>query len=347
MNTQDQIQTEPQPTCVVCGASGTVKYLDLTDRLFGAPGYWTLKECTAPGCGTLWLDPRPSLTDIGKAYRNYYTHGNDQQRTFIKRTVRALAMEIGAARYGFKSSKLPWPGKYLATAAAALYPGLREHLDLQIRYLPASSMGNGKLLDVGCGDGEALDILRDLGWQVCGVEFDPQAVNAARKRNLDVREGTLTDAPFPDETFDAITSSHVIEHLHDPLAFLAESRRVLRTGGTLVAITPNAQAWTHEKYRSDWLNLDSPRHLVLFTTTSLQNLARVAGLRNVTVSTKARAIALTEIASSKIRDEGQYQWGKWPGLPTWIRAQTMQCFAPLYMRFGDIQGDELVLIATR
>lgn len=105
------------------------------------------------------------------------------------------------------------------------------------------------------------------------VEFDSQAVNAASKRNLDVREGTLTDAAFPDETFDAITSSHVIEHLHDPLAFLAESCRVLRTGGTLVAITPNAQAWTHEKHRSDWLNLDSPRHLVLFTTTSLQNLA--------------------------------------------------------------------------
>jgi len=347
MDAKDQIQTELQLTCIVCGALGTVKYRDLTDRLFGAPGSWTVRECNDPGCGTLWLDPRPTLAEIGKAYKNYYTHGGNQQRSFIRRTVRALALEIGALRYGFKSSSLPWPGKYLATAAAALYPGLRDHLDLQIRYLPASSMGNGKLLDVGCGDGEALEILRDLGWQVCGVEVDPQAVDAARKRNLDVRQGTLTDAAFPEETFDAITSSHVIEHVHDPLAFLTESRRVLRSGVTLVAITPNAKAWTHEQHGAHWLNLDPPRHLVLFTAESLRNLAKYVGLRNIHVTTTARAVALSEIASSKIRDEDHYQWGKWPGLPIWIRAQAMQFLAPLYMKLGRIQGDELVLIATK
>ena len=347
MDAKDQIQTEPQPTCVVCGAAGTVKYRDLTDRLFGAPGSWTVKECNAPRCGTLWLDPRPTLAEIGKAYKNYYTHGDDQQRTFIKRTVHALALELGASRYGFKSSSLPWPGKYLATAVAALYPGLRDHLDLQTRYLPASSMGNGKLLDVGCGDGEALEILSDLGWQACGVEVDPQAVDAARKRNLDVRQGTLLDAAFPEETFDALSSSHVIEHVHDPLAFLTESRRVLRTGGTLVAITPNAKAWTHERHGINWMPLDPPRHLVLFTAESLSNLAKSAGLRNVHVTTTVRAVALTEIASAKIRDEGHYQWGKWPGLLTWIRAQTMQSIASLYMKLGRMQGDELVLKATK
>ncbi|MFZ4535408.1 class I SAM-dependent methyltransferase [Propionivibrio sp.] len=235
----------------------------------------------------------------------------------------------------------------MAVAAAALYPGLKDHIDLQIRYLHASSMGNGNILDVGCGDGEALEILRDLGWQVCGVDFDPQAVETARKSNLDVRQGSLADAAFSDEAFDAITSSHVIEHLHDPLAFIVESRRVLRTGGTLVTVTPNAQAWSHEKFGADWLGLDPPRHLVLFTAESLRNLAESAGFRNVRVSTTARAVALTEIASSKIRDEGQYQWGKWPGILTWSRAQTIQYLASLSLKFGRIQGDELVLMATK
>lgn len=347
MDAKDQIQTEPQPTCVVCGAAGTVKYRDLTDRLFGAPGSWTVKECNAPRCGTLWLDPRPTLAEIGKAYKNYYTHGTDQQRTFIKRTVHALALELGASRYGFKSSSLPWPGKYLATAAAAVYPGLRDHLDLQIRYLPASSMGNGKLLDVGCGDGEALEILRDLGWHVCGVEFDLQAVDAARKRNLDIRQGTLNDAAFPDETFDAITSSHVIEHMHDPLAFITESRRVLRKGGTLVAVTPNVRARSHIRFAAHWRGLEPPRHLVLYTAEGLSNLAKSAGLRNVRVSTTARAVALSEIASSKILKEGYFHEGEWPGLGIWTRAQTKQLIETLCMKRGEANGNELVLMATR
>lgn len=347
MDTKDQIQTELQPTCIVCGALGTVKYRDLSDRLFGAPGSWTVKECNDPGCGTLWLDPRPTLADIGKAYKNYYTHGDSQQRTFIRRTVHALALEIGALRYGFKSSSLPWPGKYLATAAASLYPGLRDHLNLQIRYLPASSMGSGKLLDVGCGDGEALEILRDLGWQVCGVEFDSQAVDAARKRNLDIRQGTLTDAAFPDETFDAITSSHVMEHVHDPRAFFAESRRVLRKGGTLVAVTPNVRSRSHVRFGAHWRGLEPPRHLVLFTAESLKHLAELAGLRNVRVTTTARAVALSEIASSKIRDEGNFQEGAWPGLGTWIRAQTKQFIETFFMKRGGANGNELVLMATR
>ncbi|WP_157817737.1 class I SAM-dependent methyltransferase [Candidatus Thiodictyon syntrophicum] len=349
MTSNDHIQTEPHPTCVVCGGSGTPKYRDLTDRLFGAPGSWTIRECDAPACGTLWLDPRPTLADIGKAYGDYYTHGDAQQRTFVKRTVRALARELAASRYGFSASRLPWPGKHLATALAMLYPGLAAHLDLLVRYLPASAYGGGRLLDVGCGDGEALEILRDLGWQVCGVEVDAQAVTAARRRDLDVKQGTLAAAGFPDETFDAVTSSHVIEHVHDPRAFLAESRRVLRGGGTLVAVTPNARARCHRHHGADWLNLDSPRHLVLFTPQSLAALAASVGFREIRVISTARAVALTEIASSKLHEEGTYHWGQWPGLSLWTRAQVKQVLESLYQRIGvgRDQGSELVLMALR
>lgn len=347
MDAKDQIATELQPTCVVCGAIGTVKYQDLTDRLFGAPGYWPVKECNAPGCGTLWLDPRPTLAEIGKAYKNYYTHGNSQQRAFIRRTVRVLALEIGALRYGFKSSRLPWPGKYLATAAAALYPGLRDHLNLQIRYLPASSMGSGKLLDVGCGDGEALEILRDLGWQVCGVEFDPKAVDTARKGNLDIRQGTLIDAAFPDETFDAVTVSHVVEHVHDPRELFAESRRVLRKGGTFVAVTPNVRSRSHLRFGAHWRGLEPPRHLALYTADGLSNIAKSVGLRNVRSTTTARAVALSEIASSKILNEGHFHEGTWPGLGIWTRAQIRQFVETLCMKQGGANGNELVLMATR
>ena len=73
---QDVISTEPRPDCYLCGRRGEVIYRGLEDRLFGAPGNWTLKQCPGSGCGLIWLDSMPTEEDIGKAYRNYYTHEN-------------------------------------------------------------------------------------------------------------------------------------------------------------------------------------------------------------------------------------------------------------------------------
>lgn len=347
MGASNAIETEPSPTCPVCRSPGLPKFEEMVDRVFGAPGRWTMKQCTTASCGTLWLDPRPTPQDIGKAYQTYYTHGVESKGTVLKRTIRALAREHAAVRYGFASSHLPWPGRFVATAAAALYPGLRDHLDLLVRYLPSTAFGSGRLLDVGCGDGEALEILRDLGWKVQGVEVDPQAVAAALSRSLNVQHGTLHEVAFEQDTFDAVTSSHVIEHVHDPREFLAESRRILRSGGVLIAVTPNATAWSILRYGVNSLNLDPPRHLALFSTDSLRRLAESVGLREVRVVTSARAVALAEIASSKLRDYDIYRWGEWPGLPTWVRAQAMQILVSSSMKLGRVQGEELVLVATK
>lgn len=235
----------------------------------------------------------------------------------------------------------------MASAFASLYPGLGEHLDLMIRYLSVSAEHQDCLLDVGCGDGEALDILRLLGWQVVGVELDGKAVAAARARDLDVRHGDLAAAGFANDSFDVVTSSHVIEHVHDPLAFLIEQKRVLKTGGRLVAVTPNARGWTHTRYGGNWRPLEPPRHLVIFTPASLKVLAVAAGLSQVQVTTTARAVTLAEIQSSKMRDDGNYRWGSWPGLWTWLKAQAIQWVATLGVKTGMLEGDELVLLARK
>jgi len=347
MNPDDTIQTEPQPTCPLCHAPGQIRYRDLTDRLFGASGTWTVKECPSATCGSLWLDPRPTLADVGKAYRNYYTHGDEGLARLVRRVVRAVAREHGAARYGFPASRLPASGDRLVAALASLYPGLREHLDLLVRYTPATEKGEGRLLDVGCGDGQSLEILADLGWSVSGVEVDPSAVAVARGRGLDVRHGTLAQAALAEDTFDVVTSSHVIEHVHDPADFLRQSRRVMRPGGHLVTVTPNARAMLLERHGANWLALDPPRHLLLFTAASLEALARRVGFRDVAVRSTARAVALNEIASTKIAREGHYTWGQWPGLPLWLRAQIQQVWEPVAMRAGRAQGEELVLTAVK
>ena len=109
-----------------------------------------------------------------------------------------------------------------------------------MRYLKADD--RGRLLDVGSGNGLFLHQMKRLGGAVAGVELDGRAASVARaKFGLEVFEGPLEEATFPDEYFDAITMNHVIEHVLDPVGLLKECRRVLRPGGKLVVTTLNIQ----------------------------------------------------------------------------------------------------------
>lgn len=251
------IETEQQATCPLCGTHGDVVYENMRDRLFGVPGVWGSREC--PSCEALWLDPRPTRASIGEAYRTYVTHGRaGAAATLAAAAIRRVARERAALEYGFDR---PTPGlAQLCALACRFYPGMREAADRLIRHLPASALGSGaRLLDVGCGAGGDLVFLNSLGWRASGVEIDPTAVRVARARGLEVIEGDVASAGLADETFDAVTSSHVLEHVHDPREFLLECRRVLKTGGVLVAVPqtpdPNSDPATGSIGLA-WMRLD-------------------------------------------------------------------------------------------
>lgn len=158
----------------------------------------------------------------------------------------------------------------------SLIPWLRYRAELHIRHLPHPNTA-AKLLDVGCGNGTFLQVMKALGWQTVGLEPDPKACEFARSVGLEMVQGSLQDAPFEAESFDAITLNHVIEHLHDPARDLEVCWRLLKPGGTLWITTPNLGSEGHRRYGGDWLHLDSPRHLVLFTLNSLEALIRRVG----------------------------------------------------------------------
>ena len=250
--TVPSIESERQTSCPLCATPGAVRFEDLSDRLFGAPGVWGCRTC--PACEALWLDPRPTRGSIGEAYRTYYTHGATGLAALAAAAIRLVAREQAALVHGFGR---PTPVlAQICSLAVRFYPGLADQCDLLVRHLPASAFRLGaRLLDVGCGDGEALIFLAGLGWRVSGVEFDPMAVRAARARGLDVIEGEIGSADLADDCFDVVTSSHVLEHVHDPRAFLGESRRVLKTGGVLVAVTPNARSPLAVRHGRHWRGL--------------------------------------------------------------------------------------------
>jgi len=104
-----------------------------------------------------------------------------------------------------------------------------------------ASLPKGRLLDVGCSDGEWAVLWRSRGWKVAGIDIDRDHVAVARDAGIDARFCDLNHHPLPfgDAEFDLIFAGEVIEHLVDTDAFLLEVRRCTMPGGHLLLTTPN------------------------------------------------------------------------------------------------------------
>jgi SAM-dependent methyltransferase len=139
----------------------------------------------------------------------------------------------------------------------------------------------GRALDIGCGDGDFLAELARRGWRVDGIEYSDAAAALARGKGIAVHQGDLASAGFPSGAFDVVTLWHVLEHLPEPAAALAEVRRVLRPDGLLVVEVPDSASLTFRLCREHWFPLDVPRHLQHFTPATLGALLERVGFAPV------------------------------------------------------------------
>jgi SAM-dependent methyltransferase len=123
------------------------------------------------------------------------------------------------------------------------FRGTEAEIRHRLEHHLAKLSGRGPVLDLGCGRGELLLLLREAGVEATGIEVDPARAQATRRRGLRVIEGDVLDVvrDQPDEAWGAITAIHLLEHLAADrlLGLLAEARRVLRPGGVLLAECPN------------------------------------------------------------------------------------------------------------
>lgn len=344
------IRSAPCPRCFLCKNPGERLYNGLRDRLFGAPGEWNLKQCPNPQCGLIWLDPMPLEEDIGKAYASYFTHTAPQDApapgspAAHTRAAELLRSAYRAWRFncGDGAGK---PLRWLLALPIYLSRIECDSLDIPLRYLTVAS--KGRMLDVGCGDGSVLKLAQNLGWNAEGVDFDPQAVETARRKGLTVQVGSLSAQHYPDESFDLVLMSHVIEHVHDPLATLGEIRRILRPGGTLVATTPNSGSCGHRYFGPDFVHLDPPRHLQIFNGRNIAALIRRAGFRQSAVSSTLRIISFTFIISRLIRRSGRGD-ASWPPSLWAFAYGRAAAAAAMLMRMSDpLAADELLLEARK
>jgi len=220
-------------------------YADIQDWEFGTPGVFSYTRCGA--CDLVRLDPFPSIETLKAAYPDDYV---------------AFSASKG---HGF---------------VYALMDHVRQTVvRSRLRKLVPS---NAKVLDIGCGSGDLLVRLRDLGArEVHGVDFSPTATEICRQKGIDVFTGTFPDFAPESGDFDAIFMINYLEHVLDPLTELKKTVELLRPGGILVGELPNFHSADRAVFRQYWGGNHCPRHTYQFAPASLENCLHIAGFETV------------------------------------------------------------------
>jgi ubiquinone/menaquinone biosynthesis C-methylase UbiE len=134
----------------------------------------------------------------------------------------------------------------------------------------------GRILDVGCGRGDFLLMMRERGWECSGLELDNR-VGSKSKNGVDLKSGSLYDVRFPDSYFEAVTFWHVFEHVKDPEWTLKECARVLKPGGLLVLAVPNMGSLQSRLSGRGWFHLDPPFHLYHYSAENMKKFLEKNG----------------------------------------------------------------------
>ena len=235
--------------CLLCGSERFAALFRGSDRLY----HTTAKEFSVVRCGEcglVRLDPPPPPDELGRYYPpNYWFAPDESAASRLEETYRRLV--------------------------------LRDHVRFVERAL-RSSRASGPLLDVGCGGGLFLGMMRERGFRVLGLDNSPEAAAIAwRRQQAPAVCAMLEHAPFRAGSLAGLTMFHVLEHLYDPPRYLNAARNLLAPDGRLVVQVPNAASWQFRLLGRSWNGVDVPRHLFDFRDRDLEKLVESCGFEVV------------------------------------------------------------------
>lgn len=196
-------------------------------------------------CGLVYLNPRPKVSEFKKIYPpNYHAFNFSEKDYGIVHKIRSR----------LEAQRLLKSFKELAEGA--------------------------RILDVGCGDGFHLKLLRQYGkrsWVLEGIDMDERAVAKAQESDLAVYRGSVESINLPENSYDCAFIIQTIEHVENPYKVLRGISRLLKPGGKLLIVTDNTGSLDFGFFkRRYWGGYHFPRHWNLFNKNSLAKLAAKA-----------------------------------------------------------------------
>lgn len=239
-------------SCSSCGGRDAEPVARARDYIYGGSrDYLTHVRCLQ--CEHVYLDPQPAPSALPIMY---------------------------PPNYGTFSTKFSGKTNLLARVKTAV--NLRR-----LRSLGDAIARGGRVLDVGCGNGELLLALRaarpDLRLTGIDWHFPPETRKALEDADITLIEAPLETAELPAGHFDVILMLQLIEHLWDPQGGVDRLARALAPGGRLLVETPNTDGYDRALFSSGtWGGYYVPRHLNLYNFERLAGLVERAGLEVVT-----------------------------------------------------------------
>lgn len=228
-------------------------------------------------CGLVFINPRPALSEFTRIYpENYH------------------AFEFSAEHFGF------------------VYK-VRRRLEANRLLAWCRDLSEeARILDVGCGDGFHLGVLREFGkktWTLEGVDADQRAVRIGRKNDLTIHQGTLETIDLPENSYDLILLIQTVEHIADPPELLRQIRTLLRPGGRVVIVTDNTDSmdFTLSKKRY-WGGYHFPRHWYLFNKKTIRRLAEKTAMEVESLTTQVSPVNWVYSIRNRLADKNAPDW---------------------------------------
>jgi len=231
-------------------------------------------------CGMIYTNPRPSPESIGQFYPVDYRPHRRPRKMRQANDRPSFWGKITGRRVPERAGTLNW-------------------------------IGQGRLLDFGCGGGSYLKRMADLGWQVTGLDAAVGAVREVQEKlGLRALVGSLPHPELEPKSFDVITMWHSLEHVHRPLEILREAHSLLVPGGQLIVACPNIQSWSFRNFGPSWFGLDLPRHLTHFSPDTLKSMLEASGFQVEKVRMIRHSDWLRSSAKLAVRQGTAAPWQK-------------------------------------
>jgi len=246
-------------TCKICGNSDkNIQYI-ARERMYGINDEFVYFECNACQCLQIHEFPK----DMSIYYPdNYYSFGKFDGGNFrrifggIKRMQYTLLVNGGVRLR-----------KFMKLISGFDYYDIFR--GLSVNY-------NSRILDVGCGNGRSfLYPLAEIGFKNL-LGCDPYLKTSYKYSNgLEIKNSNVYDIKG---TFDIITYHHSFEHIDDPLENMRKVFELLAPDGVCIIRIPTVSSFAWEHYRTNWVQLDAPRHFFLHSVKSMQIIAEISNL---------------------------------------------------------------------
>jgi 2-polyprenyl-3-methyl-5-hydroxy-6-metoxy-1,4-benzoquinol methylase len=229
--------------CPVCGSPHS-------SLKFKAKDYTVSNEMfhivTCDSCRLIYTNPRPAANEAGPYYHaNAYISHSDTNEGIVNKlyhAVRKLTLQ----------SKTNW--------------------------IEPEKKGNKELLDIGCGNGHFLAAAKEKGWNINGVELDPEtAARASKLTGLTIAPSLAEIAT--EKQFQVITLWHVLEHVYELDDYFHFFKSRLNKDGKLLLALPNPASFDAHYFKEYWAAYDVPRHIYHFTPATISALAAKYGFK--------------------------------------------------------------------